>query len=114
MLTMNWAKLLTNQCPKCDKMLFPNHTTLDLVKCGGFCNFSIRYGKLVEMQSNMQRGYSDDFNKKTNPAYKKRVATNKKINKWNKLQKKRVKVASNLQEEERLTNLRRREAGSRL
>lgn len=108
---MNWTKLLTNQCPKCGKILFPNHTTMDIVRCGGFCNFSIRYGKLIEMQADMHKGYSSNIK---SPAYKKKVATNKKIDKWNKLQKERVKKASLIQEEERLANLRRRDAGSRL
>ena len=108
---MNWVKLLTNQCPKCGKILFPNHATLELVRCGGFCNFSIRYGKLIEMQAGMHKGYSNNIK---SPAYKKKVATNKKIDKYNKLQKERQKKATITQEEERLSNLRRREAGSKL
>ena len=90
---MNWDNLRHNKCPDCTNELMLGDR---ISKCSS-CTFRIRTNKLEELKKPKEESAS----------YKAAVARNKAINRRAKEAKKRRILAREIQNKERLDNLRR-------
>lgn len=90
---MNWDNLRQDRCPECASEL---ELSERICKCSS-CTFRIRTNKLEELKKPKEESAS----------YKAAVARNKAINKRAKEAKKRRILAREIQNKERLDNLRR-------
>lgn len=98
-MPMNWKNLSKNQCPKCNRLLNPDHNTMAMVKCGGICDFKISYGKLIDLSKGTE-----------SLAYMKKVKVNKSIDRYKEKIAIDKKIGYLQQQLERESNLRRMKA----
>lgn len=92
MINKNWGNLSKGTCINCDEILEEEN---GIVFCK-YCSFRISLKK-----------YMDLIKGKESQAYKAKVSRFKKIKKFKEKQKKQIKISNDIQNQERLSNLRR-------